>query len=62
MICGDALVKVRDTGGDNIKFKDETRKLLTIDGEPLFDAFTDEFWEVFTQGRAKAQLVFVPVP
>jgi hypothetical protein len=71
------VVRVRE-GKKAPKFEDFTAELLTIcldtyddlnfDGEcdaryPLFDAaLQDYFWQWNTQGRAHAQLVFVPVP
>ena len=64
------------TGGKGLKFTDYTKELLTVcvdtfvdgnfDGEcdvrlPLFDTQLEYyFWQWNTQGRAHAQLVFVP--
>ena len=72
------VVKVRTTGKGSLKFTDETKALLTIcldtfddgnfDGKcdvrlALFDPTLENyFWQVNTQGRAHAQLVFVPIP
>jgi len=63
IICGGALVRIRGSGqGSKPHFEDVTRQLLTVNGTPLFTSLTGEFWEAFTQGQAKAQLVFVPAP
>ncbi len=71
------VVKVRETGGKKMRFTDYTEELLTIcldtfddenfDGEcdvrvALFDPrLTEYFWQLNTNGRAHAQLVFKPV-
>lgn len=71
------VVRVRE-GKKAPKYEDFTAELLTIcldtyddlnfDGEcdvryPLFDtSLEDYFWQWNTQGRAHAQLVFVPIP
>jgi hypothetical protein len=60
IICGGPLVRVRQASKPH--FEDVTKELLTVNGIPLFTSLTGEFWEVFTQGQAKAQLIFVPVP
>jgi hypothetical protein len=68
------VVKVRVTGKGSMKFDDVSKELLTIlvdtDGDlvvdtryPLFDsALQNYFWQWNTQGKAHAQLVFVPLP
>lgn len=64
IICGVAVVKVRLGGKGDTKFMDFTRRLLSVAEKDLFqdpDIVADTtFWEVFTQGRAKAHMVFVP--
>jgi hypothetical protein len=67
------VVKVRMTGKGAMSFDDVSKELLTIcldtdaDGKcniryPLFAApLTDYFWQWNTQGKAHAQLVFIPV-
>ncbi len=63
IICGAAVVKVRLGGKGDTKFMDFTRDLLSVAGQDLFNDPTVQaptFWEVFTQGRAKAHMVFVP--
>lgn len=71
------VVKVRETGKGKMKFTDETVALLTIcldtfddgnfDGNcdvrlGIFDpALEDYFWQWNANGKAHAQLVFIPV-
>ena len=73
----ESVVKVRDTGKGKMRFTDETAALLTIcldtyddfnfDGNcdvrlGIFDpALEDYFWQWNTNGKAHAQLVFIPV-
>ena len=59
LVCGGAIVRVRAAGKPTFE-KDVTKKLLTVDGEELFTAATSPFWSVFTQGKMKAKLVFIP--
>jgi hypothetical protein len=68
------VVKVRMTGKNRQQFDDVSKELLTIcldtdfDGTcdtryPLFAApLSDYFWQWNTDGKAHAQLVFIPVP
>ncbi len=68
------VVKVRMTGKNREQFEDVSKELLTIcldtDGNgscdtryPLFAApLSDYFWQWNTDGKAHAQLVFIPVP
>jgi hypothetical protein len=68
------VVKVRMTGKGAMSFDDVSKELLTIcldtsgDGRcdiryPLFAApLSDYFWQWNTEGKAHAQLVFIPVP
>lgn len=68
------VVKVRATGKGSMKFADVSKELLTIlvdtDGDgvvdtryPLFDSAPNNyFWQWNTQGKAHAQLVFIPRP
>ena len=71
------VIKVRSTGKDAMKFEDVSKELLTIcldtlvdgnlDGNcdiryALFDpALYEYFWQWNTQGKAHAQLVFIPL-
>ena len=71
------VIKVRSTGKDAMRFDDVSKELLTIcldtmidgnlDGNcdiryALFDpALYSYFWQWNTQGKAHAQLVFIPI-
>jgi len=75
IVCStENVVKVRYTGKNREQFDDVSKELLTIcldiDGNgtcdiryPLFAApLFDYFWQWNTQGKAHAQLVFIPLP
>ncbi len=77
MVCStENVVKVRMTGKGSMSFDDVSKELLTIcldtsvplDGKcdiryPLFTApLSDYFWQWNTDGKAHAQLVFIPLP
>ncbi len=77
IVCStENVIKVRMTGKDAMKFDDVSKELLTIcldtsvppDGicdvrYALFDpALYDYFWQWNTDGKAHAQLVFIPIP
>ncbi len=75
IVCStENVVKVRYTGKNREQFDDISKELLTIcldtnsDGlcdirYPLFAApLFDYFWQWNTQGKAHAQLVFIPLP
>lgn len=75
IVCStENVVKVRMTGKDHQQFDDVSKELLTIcldtDGNgtcdiryPLFAGpLFDYFWQWNTQGKAHAQLVFIPNP
>ncbi len=77
IVCStENVVKVRATGKGSMQFDDVSKELLTIcldtsvpsDGRcdvryALFDpALYNYFWQWNTEGKAHAQLVFVPVP
>ncbi|MFQ5961185.1 MAG: hypothetical protein ACE5MG_07295 [Candidatus Methylomirabilales bacterium] len=61
IVCStDHFVKVRYTGHGQPHFTNATKKLLYMDGTPLFDAdYEDFFWNWNTQGRPHAQMWFV---
>jgi len=75
IVCStENVIKVRMTGKDREQFENVSRQLLTIcldtDGNgtcdtryPLFGApLYDYFWQWNTEGKAHAQLVFIPIP
>ncbi len=75
IVCStENVIKVRTTGKNSMQFSDVSKQLLTIcvdtDGNgtcdaryALFDpAFYDYFWQWNTDGKAHAQLVFIPMP
>ncbi len=75
IICStESVVKVRMTGKGAMGFDDVTRELTTLcldtDGNgscdtrvPLFSSdYYDYFWQWNTEGKAHAQLVFIPIP
>ena len=72
ILCStESVVMYRTTGKGALKFTDVTEELLTICVEDITGANTcyplfspeleDYFWQWNTQGRAHAQLVFIPV-
>ena len=75
IVCStENVIKVRMTGKGAMRFDDVSKELLTIcldtsgDGicdvrYALFDpALYDYFWQWNTEGKAHAQLVFIPIP
>jgi len=77
IVCStENVIKVRMTGKGSMQFDDVSKELLTIcldTSEPadgicdvryaLFDpALYDYFWQWNTEGKAHAQLVFIPIP
>ena len=57
--CGPDLVL--EAHGNNNKFSNESSKLLTVDGVPLFDiTYENYFWEYDNKGLKLAQLRFYP--
>lgn len=75
IVCStENVIKVRMKGKNSMRFEDVSKQLLTIclDTDEngtcdvryaLFDpALYDYFWQWNTQGRAHAQLVFIPNP
>ena len=75
IVCStENVIKVRATGKNSMRFEDVSKQLLTIclDTDQngtcdvryaLFDpALYAYFWQWNTEGKAHAQLVFIPVP
>ncbi len=77
IVCStENVIKVRSTGKNSMQFEDVSKELLTIcldttlpaDGTcdvryALFDpALYAYFWQWNTEGKAHAQLVFIPIP
>ncbi len=75
IVCStENVIKVRTTGKNSMQFEDVSKQLLTIcldtDGiggcdtrYALFDpALYAYFWQWNTEGKAHAQLVFIPIP
>lgn len=75
IVCStESVVKVRMTGKGKMVFDDVTRQLTTLcldtdsNGScdtrvPLFSGdYYDYFWQWNTEGKAHAQLVFIPIP
>lgn len=75
IVCStESVIKVRTTGKGSMQFDDVSKELLTVcldttaDGRcdvryGIFDpALYNYFWQWNTEGKAHAQLVFIPIP